>query len=119
MRRLRKARHTFASVRRCSAVGASSSGNVRRVARGASAVAASVFAARRQDGGLTMASAMRKMAVYLGLVEDGHRYDDAYTDEYADGDDYDDYITEYTDSADSTESRAAYTAEADQDGRGR
>ena len=29
-----------------------------------------------------MASAMRKMAVYLGLVEDDHRYDDPYTDEY-------------------------------------
>ena len=29
-----------------------------------------------------MASAMRKMAVYLGLVEDDHRYDDHYQDEY-------------------------------------
>ena len=29
-----------------------------------------------------MASAMRKMAVYLGLVEDDHRYDDQYQDEY-------------------------------------
>jgi cell division inhibitor SepF len=42
-----------------------------------------------------MASAMRKMAVYLGLVEDDHRYDDAYQAEYGDGDDYGDYITEY------------------------
>ena len=31
-----------------------------------------------------MASAMRKMAVYLGLVEDDHRYDDPYPDEYGD-----------------------------------
>ena len=30
------------------------------------------------DGGQKMASAMRKMAVYLGLVEDDHRYDDQY-----------------------------------------
>jgi cell division inhibitor SepF len=39
-----------------------------------------------------MASAMRKMAVYLGLVEDDHRYDDQYQDEY--GDDYDQYGAE-------------------------
>jgi cell division inhibitor SepF len=36
-----------------------------------------------------MASAMRKMAVYLGLVEDDHRYDEQYQDEYVDG--YDEY----------------------------
>jgi cell division inhibitor SepF len=36
-----------------------------------------------------MASAMRKMAVYLGLVEDDHRYEDQYQDEYADA--YDEY----------------------------
>jgi cell division inhibitor SepF len=36
-----------------------------------------------------MASAMRKMAVYLGLVEDDHRYDDQYQDEYTDA--YDEY----------------------------
>jgi cell division inhibitor SepF len=36
-----------------------------------------------------MASAMRKMAVYLGLVEDDHRYDDQYQDEY--GDEYEEY----------------------------
>ncbi len=29
-----------------------------------------------------MAGAMRKMAVYLGLVEDDHRYDDRYQDKY-------------------------------------
>ena len=34
-----------------------------------------------------MASAMRKMAVYLGLVEDDHRYQDKY-DEYGEYDDY-------------------------------
>ena len=40
-----------------------------------------------------MASAMRKMAVYLGLVEDDHRYDDRYTDEYG-ADEYDEYGAE-------------------------
>jgi len=35
-----------------------------------------------------MASAMRKMAVYLGLVEDDHRYQDSYDDTY---DEYDEY----------------------------
>ena len=39
-----------------------------------------------------MASAMRKMAVYLGLVEDDHRFDDQYQDEF--GDDYDEYGAE-------------------------
>jgi cell division inhibitor SepF len=38
-----------------------------------------------------MASAMRKMAVYLGLVEDDHHFDDQYQDDY---DDYDDYGAE-------------------------
>jgi cell division inhibitor SepF len=36
-----------------------------------------------------MASAMRRMAVYLGLVEDGHRLDDQYQDDY--GDEYEEY----------------------------
>src|ERR1700744_84034 len=36
-----------------------------------------------------MASAMRKMAVYLGLVEDDHRYQDKY-DSYGKYEDYDD-----------------------------
>ena len=58
-----------------------------------------------------MASAMRKMAVYLGLVEDDHRYDDAYTDEYDDGDDYGDYVTEYADRADARD--AGYGTESD------
>jgi cell division inhibitor SepF len=35
-----------------------------------------------------MASAMRKMAVYLGLVEDDHRYQDKY-DSYEEYDEYD------------------------------
>jgi cell division inhibitor SepF len=39
-----------------------------------------------------MASAMRKMAVYLGLVEDDHRFDDQYQDEYSE--DYDEYGAE-------------------------
>jgi cell division inhibitor SepF len=38
-----------------------------------------------------MASAMRKMAVYLGLVEDDHRYDDHYQDEYGTDDEYGEY----------------------------
>ena len=40
-----------------------------------------------------MAGAMRKMAVYLGLVEDDHRYDDRYQDDYDEydvGDEYED-----------------------------
>ena len=36
-----------------------------------------------------MASAMRKMAVYLGLVEDDHRYQDK-DDTYGEYEDYDD-----------------------------
>src|SRR6516164_4511816 len=36
-----------------------------------------------------MAHAMRKMAVYLGLVEDDHRYQDKY-DSYEDDEDYED-----------------------------
>jgi cell division inhibitor SepF len=39
-----------------------------------------------------MASAMRKMAVYLGLVEDDHRFEDQYQDEFVD--DYDEYGAE-------------------------
>jgi cell division inhibitor SepF len=50
----------------------------------------------RHDGGQTMASAMRKMAVYLGLVEDDHRYDEQYQDEYG-SDEYDEYGAEFID----------------------
>src|SRR6266487_1742077 len=38
-----------------------------------------------------MAGAMRKMAVYLGLVEDDHRYDDRYQDKYDSYEEYDEY----------------------------
>jgi len=41
-----------------------------------------------------MASAMRKMAVYLGLVEDDHRYDDRYDGEYG-PEEYDEYPDEH------------------------
>ncbi len=41
-----------------------------------------------------MASAMRKMAVYLGLVEDDHRFEDQYQDDYGDYGDYDEYDAE-------------------------
>ncbi len=48
-----------------------------------------------------MASAMRKMAVYLGLVEDDHRYQDKY-DSYGEYEDYDDQadLAEPADEAD-------------------
>jgi cell division inhibitor SepF len=36
-----------------------------------------------------MASAMRKMAVYLGLVEDDRRYQDSYDDDYGEYEEYD------------------------------
>jgi cell division inhibitor SepF len=51
-----------------------------------------------------MASAMRKMAVYLGLVEDDNRYDDQYGDEYG-AEDYDDYGAEFIDADDRGEAR--------------
>jgi cell division inhibitor SepF len=51
------------------------------------------------DGGQQMASAMRKMAVYLGLVEGDHRYDDHYQDEYA-AEEYEEYGAEFIDSGD-------------------
>jgi len=47
-----------------------------------------------------MASAMRKMAVYLGLVEDDHRYQDKY-DSYGEYEDYDESgLSEGSDDAD-------------------
>ena len=49
-----------------------------------------------------MASAMRKMAVYLGLVEDDHRYDDQYQDEYG-AEEYDEYGAEFIDTGDHRE----------------
>ncbi len=50
-----------------------------------------------------MASAMRKMAVYLGLVEDDNRYDDQYSDEY--GDEYDEYGAELVQDEDRPEAQ--------------
>ena len=41
-----------------------------------------------------MASAMRKVAVYLGLVEDDQRYEDDYEDSYDADDEYGDYDAE-------------------------
>jgi cell division inhibitor SepF len=64
-----------------------------------------------------MASAMRKMAVYLGLVEDDHRYDEPYPGEYGDGDDYSDYVTEYTDHDDPRDVQAGYVGDGGYDGR--
>ena len=59
-----------------------------------------------------MASAMRKMAVYLGLVEDDHRYDDPYSTEYSDNDDYSDYVTEYAETADPQDGAVPYADSA-------
>jgi cell division inhibitor SepF len=55
-----------------------------------------------------MASAMRKMAVYLGLVEDDRRYADNYEayDEY--GDDYDEPADEVEPAAPAAPARADY-----------
>ena len=50
-----------------------------------------------------MASAMRKMAVYLGLVEDDHRYQDKY-DSYGEYEDYDDQA-DRSDQVEETEAR--------------
>jgi cell division inhibitor SepF len=41
------------------------------------------------EGWRAMSGALRKMGVYLGLVEDGERYDARYDEEYEDG--YDEY----------------------------
>src|SRR5260370_38116370 len=55
-----------------------------------------------------MASAMRKMAVYLGLVEDDHRYQDKF-DSYGEYEDYDDQVdrTDQADQADEADPRGA------------
>jgi cell division inhibitor SepF len=55
-----------------------------------------------------MASAMRKMAVYLGLVEDDHRYEEQYQDEY--GDEYDEYGAELVQDDDRHEVQAGTAA---------
>src|SRR5580693_9271417 len=56
-----------------------------------------------------MPSAMRKMAVYLGLVEDDHRYQDKY-DSYGEYEDYDDQAdrVEPADEADPRGGREEY-----------
>ncbi len=59
-----------------------------------------------------MASAMRKMAVYLGLVEDDHRYDDHYQDDYGADDDYDEYSADLIERGDRHEVHAEYGASA-------
>src|SRR6266568_1201489 len=41
-----------------------------------------------------MAGAMRKMAVYLGLVEEDHRYDDRYQDKDDSYEEYEEYDDE-------------------------
>jgi cell division inhibitor SepF len=51
-----------------------------------------------------MASAMRKMAVYLGLVEDDHRYQDKY-DSYGEYEDYDDQAVDRVEPADEPDPR--------------
>jgi cell division inhibitor SepF len=56
-----------------------------------------------------MASAMRKMAVYLGLVEDDHRDDDRYQDDYgAEDDDYEEYGSDLVDHGERQEVHAEY-----------
>jgi cell division inhibitor SepF len=57
-----------------------------------------------------MASAMRKMAVYLGLVEDDHRYQDKY-DSYGEYEDYDESgVSEAPDEPDSRAARESWGA---------
>jgi cell division inhibitor SepF len=58
-----------------------------------------------------MASAMRKMAVYLGLVEDDHRYDE-YPGEYGEGEEYPDYVADYPESADGQDAATGYLGES-------
>ena len=50
-----------------------------------------------------MAGAMRKVAVYLGLVEDQDRYDDEYAE-----DTYDEYGDEFADQAPAVVPRFQY-----------
>ncbi|HUJ06110.1 MAG TPA: cell division protein SepF [Streptosporangiaceae bacterium] len=64
-----------------------------------------------------MASAMRKVAVYLGLVEDDHGYDDPYAEDFGDGDDYGGYVTEYPDHPDLRDAHAGYVADNGHDTR--
>jgi cell division inhibitor SepF len=59
-----------------------------------------------------MAGAMRKMAVYLGLVEDEHRYDDRYQEKYDSYEEYDEYEEE-PDRADAADRQEARVGRAD------
>ncbi len=59
-----------------------------------------------------MAGAMRKMAVYLGLVEDDHRYDDRYEEKYDSYEEYDGYEEE-PEPADDGDRREARPGRAD------
>lgn len=58
-----------------------------------------------------MAGAMRKVAVYLGLVEDRDRYDDEYDEAYDDG--YSEEYTDEPDTGDETAERAPERRERD------
>ena len=64
-----------------------------------------------------MAHAMRKMAVYLGLVEDDHRFQDKY-DSYGEYEDYDD-SADRSEPPDETEVRGAGRDVAGRDVSGR
>jgi cell division inhibitor SepF len=59
-----------------------------------------------------MSSAMRKMAVYLGLVEDDHRYDDHYQDDYGADDEYDEYSADLVEHGERHEVHAEYGVSA-------
>ncbi len=65
-----------------------------------------------------MASAMRKMAVYLGLVEDERQYDDQYGDEYGADDEYEEYDPERAQPEERPEAHPAeYVANGYENGR--
>ena len=56
-----------------------------------------------------MASAMRKMAVYLGLMEDDRHYDERYAEEFADADEYPDYAVDYAEPEDPRDAHYSYS----------
>jgi cell division inhibitor SepF len=66
--------------------------------------------------GQQMASAMRKMAVYLGLVEEDQRYEDNYQDEYGADDEYGEYDAELVDRDDRQDAHPAVYADGGPDG---
>src|SRR5919106_411173 len=81
------ARHTCASVRRCSAVGRLRSGSVARTSPpGGARPAPSTAVDPGENEEDPMAGAMRKMGIYLGLVEDEER-----RGELAEYEEYDEY----------------------------